>query len=481
MKKAILACLLCATLFSCKTQDESTKAIIDGQILSGDIKEVKFEWIQDDPFKNLPDHYTATVDSDGHFSIDIPLERLAYGKITSGRFFHDIFLSPGDKFSIKIDADTIVYKGKGAEKNNFMYALEEEKLTMRLFYEETNKGKLPPNEFAVAMQDFKKRRLDFLNSYSKKHKLSKEFTDFFKIQNEVVYENIIRRYPRRYAYLNKIPVDSLELSEEFKKINQIGYFMDDSKVVSVRYLHSLRNLVFTKAKELMPDKPWKDAVETILTDSLNGKTREYVMAKWLCISFGYDKFDTVIYNKFQEIATDSIPIKAVEESLGKFKEKRNLIGKPLRPEFTQTAILDTSNTELTFGQVMEQNKGNVIYLDIWGLGCGPCRATMPYSKKMKEKLKDYPIKFIYLTTDNTKNKGVWEMVFKATFSREGQYSFMNGFNAKLLRYMGINYVPCYMIFDKKGNLINYNADRPTSMVENTQTSLEKTLIELAQK
>ncbi|NPA36219.1 MAG: TlpA family protein disulfide reductase [Chlorobi bacterium] len=485
MKNLTLLSFLVILLFSCKTHENENVAKIHGKVLSGNIQNVKFDWITSNALQDgSANKYIAKVDSEGFFSVEIPINNLSSGRILSGRYSHNIFFEPGDDFSIEIDADTIVYKGTGAEKNNFLYALEKEKLSDMDYYSISVRGKLTPEEFVNESESFKQKRLDFINSYLEQHKLNKEFVDYFKTKSVAIYENLIRSYPRKYSYFNKIPVDSLKLPDEYNRLNVISNIMDDKKVVTSIYLLNLRNLVYGKAHELMntdSSLKWQSALETILFDSLSGKTREYVVAKWLNLSFGYDRYDTTIYNKFREIATDSIPIKAVEESLNKYNEKRSLIGKPLRPEFIQTAILDTSNTELTFGQMMEKYKGNVIYLDIWGLGCGPCRAAMPYSKKMKEKLKEYPVKFIYLTTDNTTRDGVWEMIYRATFSKEDQYSFKNGFNAKLLKYMGINYVPCYMIFDKEGNLMDFNADRPTRMVETTETPLEKTLKKLALK
>ena len=47
--------------------------------------------------------------------------------------------------------------------------------------------------------------------------------------------------------------------------------------------------------------------------------------------------------------------------------------------------------------------------------------------------------------------------------------------------MEINWVPCYMIFDKEGKLVDFNADRPSSAVAKMETKLEKTLRDLAMK
>lgn len=46
-------------------------------------------------------------------------------------------------------------------------------------------------------------------------------------------------------------------------------------------------------------------------------------------------------------------------------------------------------------------------------------------------------------------------------------------SSKMLRHLGINWVPCHMIFDKDGNLIDFVAQRPSDV------DLENLLIGLA--
>ncbi len=157
-----------------------------------------------------------------------------------------------------------------------------------------------------------------------------------------------------------------------------------------------------------------------------------------------------------------------------------MIGQPLHQEFSNTILNDTAGVSLTFGEMMEKYKGKVVYLDLWGMGCGPCRAAMPYAKKLKEKLRDEPIEFVYTSVENIRNNN-WEKVFEATLTTNNHYVLENGFNSRLHKFMEINWVPSYMIFDKEGKLIDFNADRPSRMVERAETGLEKTLKELASK
>ncbi len=272
-------------IMSCSNQKQNDNiAIIKGEVLSGKAKEVKFEWIVDNPISSKGEIFIAEIDSNSNFSIEIPIERIAKGRITVGRFYHDICLIPGDDFFIRIDADTIKYSGNGAGKNNYLYQSELNRVYDRAYYSELNKGELTPTEFLESLNKFKQKRIDFFESYIDSVKLQKEFIDLYKIETEVIYENLIQGYPRRYSYKSKIPQDSLELPEEFIKLNNFSNFVDDSKIVSSDYIHNLRNKLYDKAREITKTDTsikWNDAIYVVLFDSLSGKTREYVLTKWI--------------------------------------------------------------------------------------------------------------------------------------------------------------------------------------------------------
>ncbi|MBE9481271.1 MAG: hypothetical protein IMY69_06210, partial [Bacteroidetes bacterium] len=124
MRKITVIFALSILIISCTNQEEDKQVIINGKILSENVKEVKFSEIITNPivFRGL--EYITKVDSSEQFSINIPIERLVTGRIAVGNSKHSICLLPGDEYFIEIDSDTISYKGKGAEKNNFLYATE---------------------------------------------------------------------------------------------------------------------------------------------------------------------------------------------------------------------------------------------------------------------------------------------------------------------------------------------------------------------
>ncbi|MDE6510770.1 MAG: TlpA family protein disulfide reductase, partial [Muribaculaceae bacterium] len=65
------------------------------------------------------------------------------------------------------------------------------------------------------------------------------------------------------------------------------------------------------------------------------------------------------------------------------------------PEDNGMAIPDTPEGKV-LSRIIEPYKGNVLYLDFWGIGCGPCRAGMMNQKPLLEKLADRPFRALYI-------------------------------------------------------------------------------------
>lgn len=47
-------------------------------------------------------------------------------------------------------------------------------------------------------------------------------------------------------------------------------------------------------------------------------------------------------------------------------------------------------------KIIDPYKGNVLFLDFWGIGCGPCRAGMVNQKPLLEKMADKPFRALYI-------------------------------------------------------------------------------------
>lgn len=123
--------------------------------------------------------------------------------------------------------------------------------------------------------------------------------------------------------------------------------------------------------------------------------------------------------------------------------------------------LDRSEN-IDFQKYLNDQKGNVVYVDLWASWCVPCRIAMPASKDLIDYFEEKPIKFLYLSLDEKFNN--WSQAVKEEnlSSHPDNYLFVEPKQAELLSQLQVRTIPRYLIFDKSGNLVNVNAPGPNS-------------------
>ena len=122
----------------------------------------------------------------------------------------------------------------------------------------------------------------------------------------------------------------------------------------------------------------------------------------------------------------------------------------LRPS---TDVEGMSDGEKIFRKIIEPYKGRIVYLDIWGTWCGPCKRNLKESWKVKEALKNYDIVYLYLA--NRSSDESWKNVIKE-YNLTGpncvHYNLPEDQQSAIENYVGVNGYPTYKLIDKQGNI-----------------------------
>lgn len=107
-----------------------------------------------------------------------------------------------------------------------------------------------------------------------------------------------------------------------------------------------------------------------------------------------------------------------------------------------------------FHSIIDQYRGNVLFVDFWGLSCGPCRSGMLAQREIVEHFKDAPVKFIYISEDNPEDSEVF--TYKNNIRGEHVYVSHDQWNY-LSAHFQFNGIPFSLLLDKKGNIVAHDS------------------------
>lgn len=117
---------------------------------------------------------------------------------------------------------------------------------------------------------------------------------------------------------------------------------------------------------------------------------------------------------------------------------------------------------ISFNQILKNNLGNIIYIDLWASWCAPCRAQMESNRLIQNKFANKPISFIYASIDDNINS--WKKAVKEEKIENSKYNFFiyDQKNSQFIKSHKVTLIPRYILYDKYGKLIQENAPAPES-------------------
>lgn len=125
-------------------------------------------------------------------------------------------------------------------------------------------------------------------------------------------------------------------------------------------------------------------------------------------------------------------------------------------------IHDSDNID-TLEKLIADYKGNVVFLDFWSIGCGPCLDGIKKQKPLVEQYSDRPFKALYIATDDVSRKACERWLDKNGIKGEHVFVTVDDWR-RLSSIFNFSSIPFGVLIDKKGEVIATHCD----IIQNTK-------------
>ena len=237
-----------------------------------------------------------------------------------------------------------------------------------------------------------------------------------------------------------------------------GYIRDKSILFS-----SFSNIVNYKMGDVIPKANFTDLYYHMGKSNFNNAFGAILLGDWFITKsifngFGQDDFDHVemVYNKFQQ-----------ECKLPYFKTilaQKYLAMKTLKPGLMAPSFsLEDENGKTVS---LSDFNGKVIYIDFWGVSCGPCIFQFEeFTPKLHAKYSDKEIVFLNICVDASKKE--WKQGIKKN-NVKGINLIAEGWSSHpVAKAYNISGIPHYVIVNRDGTIADNNAATPSEILSNS--------------
>ncbi|MGK4568906.1 TlpA family protein disulfide reductase [Flavobacterium sp. 3HN19-14] len=111
--------------------------------------------------------------------------------------------------------------------------------------------------------------------------------------------------------------------------------------------------------------------------------------------------------------------------------------------------------EVTFGDIINQNKGKTVVIECWASWCGDCVKAMPKLKELQASNPD--VAYVFISMDKVVDK--WKEGI-AKHDLKGQHFWVNDkdlMKGSFGKSIDLDWIPRYIVVDKTGKIILYRA------------------------
>ena len=131
----------------------------------------------------------------------------------------------------------------------------------------------------------------------------------------------------------------------------------------------------------------------------------------------------------------------------------NAQNKEFSKESLSKKLFTTKNTETSFENILKSHLDKVTVIEIWASWCSDCVKAMPKVKDMQANNPN--VDYVFISMDKAFDK--WQAGIEKHELKGDHYWATDGMKGEFGKSIDLDWIPRYIIIDKKGKIVIYRA------------------------
>ena len=199
--------------------------------------------------------------------------------------------------------------------------------------------------------------------------------------------------------------------------------------------------------------------------SMSGDMKELMTAYYYywCLDGMRKPFAEVNVARFRQQVKNPDLARPVLELQQKYEEIARREMENAASLMTNDHLKDCQTAESLLAGILKPYEGKLVYVDVWGTWCAPCKEQMKHASSIKQAMKEKDVVFLYLANGSPRDS--WENVIKEyglTGKQVVHYNLPDAQQKMLETHFNVKFFPTYLLIDRKGNVVDKNPPQPDS-------------------
>ena len=127
--------------------------------------------------------------------------------------------------------------------------------------------------------------------------------------------------------------------------------------------------------------------------------------------------------------------------------------KEFSKEALNSKLIALDGKEVAFKDIIGNNRGKTVVVEIWASWCSDCVKAMPKLKELQQKNPD--VAYVFISMDKAEDK--WKAGIEKHEIKGEHFWATDGMKGLFGKAIDLDWIPRYIIIDKKGKIVLYRA------------------------